>query len=408
MKTRVNVFFSTLNFVLIFIGYPLVTSILLPVSDDLEGVSRLVTIPYRAFSLLISIIVILMNILKPKPKKSFALKVFIVFWIMLLIRIFYDLEIKIYFVSIQNTLQLWLYLFAIGIPLMISIFFSYKHIDFHKAFNWIFYGLFLFLLITLSSHSFLDSNDESRESANVALNTITFGQLAAMEFILAKFLYTKSSKVIYKILLIMILLLSFFILLKAGSRGPIISLMIVLLFWIFARGKNIYLSFTIFIFIIGFIYLFLDTLIEYLSIISPIMAKRLNQTIYEGDTGQRDGLYVEALQSFYNYPILGEKFAIINKYGELGYSHNIITDALMGLGIIGGGVLVYILIAAIMKSYKCIHFNDQNYWLFLILIFQISSSMTSGTIYYNIILNALLIIVFCKNIKVHNEKIEIT
>jgi len=50
---KINTFLVTLNFVLMFIGYQLATSLFLPVSSDIEGISRTVTVPYRAFALLI-------------------------------------------------------------------------------------------------------------------------------------------------------------------------------------------------------------------------------------------------------------------------------------------------------------------------------------------------------------------
>src|SRR5690554_6007945 len=89
-KNKLNIFFSTLNFVLVFIGYQLATSLFLPVSSDLEGISRSVTIPYRAFALLISIFVIILNFKRKSKKTSLVLVILGIYWIALIIRIFYD------------------------------------------------------------------------------------------------------------------------------------------------------------------------------------------------------------------------------------------------------------------------------------------------------------------------------
>ena len=61
-RSKINIFLSTLNFVLCFVGYQLATSLFLPISSDLEGISRTVTVPYRAFALFISFQIIFLNI----------------------------------------------------------------------------------------------------------------------------------------------------------------------------------------------------------------------------------------------------------------------------------------------------------------------------------------------------------
>jgi peptidoglycan/LPS O-acetylase OafA/YrhL len=95
LRSKINTFFSTLNFVLVFVGYQLATSLFLPVSSDMEGISRTVTVPYRAFALLISLLVILLNLKKRVGKTPLALKVLWVYWFALIICIFYDTNIRI-------------------------------------------------------------------------------------------------------------------------------------------------------------------------------------------------------------------------------------------------------------------------------------------------------------------------
>src|SRR5690554_2275483 len=93
-KSKLNTFFSNLNFVLIFVGYQLATSLFLPVSSDIEGISRTVTVPYRAIALLISLIVILLNLTTKIGKSHLAIHVLRFFWIALILRIFYDTNLR--------------------------------------------------------------------------------------------------------------------------------------------------------------------------------------------------------------------------------------------------------------------------------------------------------------------------
>src|SRR5690554_3266895 len=117
---NINSFLSTLNFVLCFVGYQLTTSLFLPFSHDIEGASMTVTVPYRAFALLITLLVIFLNIKKRVRKSSFAMKILWLYWIALIIRIFYDTNIR-NDIHITDTSRLWLYIFGIILPVMFSM-----------------------------------------------------------------------------------------------------------------------------------------------------------------------------------------------------------------------------------------------------------------------------------------------
>lgn len=140
IKTKkLNIFLSTLNFVLMFVGYQLATSLFLPVSSDMEGISRTVTVPYRAFAVLISILVILLNLKKRVGKTPLVFKVLLVYWFALIVRIFYDTNIRID-VSLRDTTQLWFYVFGIILPAMISVMKSIRMINLDSALKWVYLG----------------------------------------------------------------------------------------------------------------------------------------------------------------------------------------------------------------------------------------------------------------------------
>ena len=111
-KLKLNIFLSTLNFILFFVGFQLVTSVLLPAVSDIEGVTRAITIPYRGFTLLLSLVVIVLNLKRKPTYYPNALKAFLFFWGIMIIRIFYDVFVR-EDIIINNTSQLWLYIFGI-------------------------------------------------------------------------------------------------------------------------------------------------------------------------------------------------------------------------------------------------------------------------------------------------------
>ena len=399
-RNTLNTFLSTLNFVLMFIGYQLATSLFLPVTSNIEGISRTVTLPYRAFALLIGLWVIFLNFKVSVGKVHIALELFWIYWIALIIRIFYDTELRID-VHVNDTTQLWLLIFGMCIIPMYSLMKTHKYINYHKAFIWIYVGSFITLVLSLFNNPTLLSSAEEitqRAGGNLAFNSIAFGHLGTTGVIMSLFILSKYEKmsIVTKVLVIGIMLLSFFVMLRAGSRSPIVALFVVLIFWLFARGKNIVLGTTVSLIALFLIVIFMDQILGFIGDISPVMEFRLRASIYEGDSSGRDPIFETAFQAFLDKPILGKQFAMFDN-GDFGYSHNLILDSLMGLGIFGGLAIVYILWIAIKKSYYFVKNKDSNYWISLILIQQIVLSMLSGAIYYSQLINVLLVFVFISN-----------
>lgn len=408
---KINKFLSTLNFILLFVGYELATSLFLPTSSNIEGISRTITVPYRAFTLALSLIVIILNFRKTLIKYPFGIKVLFFYWIILIVRIFYDLNFRpdIY---INETFQLWMYIFAICIPTIISIIKSYNDINLNVSLYWIISLIAITLIISLfSNQEMLVSSSEAtgRQDANLAFDTISYGHLGTMGILLSLYLLIERKSVwIIKIFVILLIILSTFSMLRAGSRGPIMALLVVALFWIFSRGKNIFVGILIFTLSFILILLFLNQILDFIGNISPIMEERLKASIYEQDTSAREPYYKYAFQVFLDYPIYGNQFAIFRGNGGFIYPHNLILEALMGMGILGGVSMLYLLFSSLKKSYVLINKRTKHFWISLILIQQIMFNMTSSAFYYNYLLSALITTVFIyyQHIKNVNTKIE--
>ena len=406
---QLNKYISTLNFILCFVGYQLTTTLFLPISSNIENISRNVTLPYRAFALGISIMVILLNFKKPSPHYPLALKVFLFFWAALIIRIFYDVFINSD-THLKDTSQLWLYIFGICLPSVFSIIKSYKFIDLEKTFWWI--SIIITFALTknlFTNQGFQVSADrlEGRQMGNLALDSISFGHLGTTGILLILFaLIKKKLSFSLKFFLILSLFLSLFSMLRAGSRGPIISLMIVILFWLFAQEKNIIKGLFILIFACVIIVIFFKNIFTLIGTISPILEQRLRLFIFEGNTSIRDVFYLKAFNAFLESPIFGKQFALFDfdNYGDFIYSHNILLDAFMGLGIIGGAMMIYFLLVAVKKTYLLIKKNNNHFWISLILMQQIVSSMISGGFYYDQLLSVLLTFTFLYNTKTKNKE----
>ncbi|MCX8523533.1 hypothetical protein OF897_06325 [Chryseobacterium formosus] len=388
---------STLNFVLIIIGYPLVTTLLLPSNSDLENISQSITIPFRIFCLSLMILVTFLNI-SFKTQITASLKVLGLVWLLWIFRIFYDLYINGN--TIDGAAQLWLYVLGICIPAMISITKSINKIDSKMALDWIWYSLSLILIVTLFSNQALIGNTdkELRVDGNIALNSISYGNVGTLAFILTLYrvMQTKIKSRWILLLHIIIGILSFYSVLRAGSRGPVINLFFTLFFWYFSIRKNALVGIVVVCFFILGLFIFRDFFLELLGDIAPVIESRFRDTLEGNSNDGRDVLHSKAIDAFFQSPLIGQQFGIFDGNGGYAYSHNLLLDFLMGLGLVGGGMLLYILSKAIKLLYYSIKNKDNFFWVSLILLQQLFSSMFSGTFYQDQILTALLTFVFIK------------
>lgn len=398
-KTKLNIFLSTLNFVLCFIGFQLVTSLFLPAISNIEGVTRAVTIPYRVIALSLSLLVIIINFRKSINSFPTPLMVLLFYWVILIIRMTYDVFIRSD-VHFSNTSQIWFFVFGICLPAVHSIIVSYRYIDLDKSFWWIIALTSLTLVLTLfSNQALLFSLTEAngRQGGNAAISTIAFGHFGTTSIILGLYtLIKKKLNLLLKVLTILLILFGFYCMLRAGSRGPVMALIVVLFFWLFSHEKNFFRGIIILIFISVLTLILLDQILVLMGNISPLIEERLRLSIYKGSTGGRDPYYASAINAFLDSPIWGKQFVLFFADGSFDYSHNILLDALMGLGIIGGAALIYFLGIALKKSYYLIKNKDPHFWICLLLIQQIMFNMVSSAFYYNQLLSVLLVFIFLK------------
>lgn len=392
--SKINYFFTNLNLIIILVGYPLFTSIFIPLIGNVEGSSQIVTIPFRIFSLGLTLIALLLNI-KSSIKFPIALKLFIFFWFLLLIRMFYDLEVRIdYFIFDADKQRVWLIaIFVCFIP-MISLIKSFKAIDFNFCLKYVYSSVIIILLISFF-YSLKGAEINERASGNIAFDTISFGQFAVLAVIISiyKFLTDKVSNHLIKIGYLLTAILGIFIALKSGSRGPLVALFGVLIFWYSFKFKNnlkVYLFFGVSILIT---FLSFNLILYIIGLISPITAFRIKEGLSGDDMSviARQESYEWFLNTIIENPLIGSQFARLENGQYPGYAHNILLDILLGFGIIGLLLFLYV----IKKAIRNIRINfilNRHYWIGLIMLQSFILSLTSGAYYSNPILNCSIVL----------------
>lgn len=389
---RINYYLSNLNVANIIIGYILCVSLLVPFFGTQSGASQLITIPYRGFSLFLSLSVITLN-LKSRIKLTYPVFLLFLFWIAVLARMFYDLEIRTdFFVFQSDKSRVWLIAIAGCLVPMFSIFKSIKIIDFDYCLKLIYNGCVIILIPSLLfSLSVLDGN--TRDTGNVALDAISFASIGITMSLLCihKIIYKYSKKNKIKLFLNIILgFLGLYLALQSASRGPVLSLLLIVVFlFVVHRRKGLFT----FSFILTITFLLKNFLVNSVGILAPFLAKRFNEGLSGDDLSilARLETYTWFIEQISKYPFLGSKFARLG-YGQYpGYAHNIILDILLGFGIVGLIACSYIICIAFKIFIHSIRIK-KNSWVGLIMMQQVLLSLTSGAYYSNPALNCVIIL----------------
>lgn len=407
---------ATINFVLPLVGYVLITSIFFTSGnvgkDDISSVTQDITIPYRIFTLLIALLVIFIAHRRPIRFIPKQVKWLFVFWTLLALRIFYDLEIREDLIEEQiNRSRTFLYILICVIP-AISILFSHDKVNYRYAFHLVFGGFIVSLILMLIYNPLLlIASDElvQRVAGNIAFSTLQLAAFSGSIIIMCFYSYSFKVYKYNKVLLFFLSLFAIIALLRSASRGPTIAFIVVMGMYITASYNQPLKIVIGLIIIIIFVYIFSGTILNFLNDIAPVLVKRFAISGSDDFTNGRNDLYTVAIEKFLDSPIYGDSFAIfskdpiaqehkvyVNDLSNSGYiwSHNMILDAFMGLGIIGGGIFLYIYISFFKKAFKLFKNKDPRVWFVMLAVLRVLAGFFSGAFYLSDSLTFCIVVIF--------------
>lgn len=393
-----NKFLPTLNLVLAIIGYQLATSLATPFfGANIEGATNRITVPYRMITFIISTIVIIQSIMhyETLPKPDRTTKYLMVAWLLLILRLSYDLVIRTdFFLSPRESSRIWMYVWLLCIYCGFSVAVSIKRIDLHLALRLTAYALIICLTLTVLFNPLIlaDADDiNERLEGNFALRTIAFGQMGLTAIIVGAYMIYAERRILYKFLIpAFLIFIGALISLRSGSRGPLICFVVIVLFVIITNVKRPIVGLIWAALILMLISVFSQDILIRIGRISPVLAQRL---VYTTSNDDRAMLLHEAWERFVNSPFFGDRFAIIFTNGKFMYSHNMILDALMGMGIVGGIVFTIMFCSSLYDSYKLAKLDKRYLWIVLLLIQNIAGGMLSSAFYLKPLLTTLIIYV---------------
>lgn len=179
-----------------------------------------------------------------------------------------------------------------------------------------------------------------------------------------------------------------YILIVGGKRGPMLSLIIVILVLTYLRDKKSirYIRYGLY-FIIGS-YLFLDPVLEMVEQVAPYTVERIRMTIYEGDTSNRintedtSGCFPQAIKQFASSPIWGSYFRLTSGDFRGVYPHNILLEIMITMGLLGFVPFLILLYKAFSNIKNSLRSNYSPLFVVLTIFFlcRFFMLMTSGSL----------------------------
>ena len=351
--------------------------------------SNKISIIYRFFFVVICLLIIKNYSIKKKIfKQNYIL---FVFWILYLIRGFYDSTLNPE--SVKSMIPMfWLFAFFLSFIPMIALFASINIITIIYAKKVFFFLAILVNVLSLvNNFNAISEGLLTRYTSNMIINSITYGQ-TGLALIIISFSYFMDSLKTSRYIYICFLLLGLVNLAVAGSRGPVIELMVVIIFFIASNKNKFRFKYLMIMSII--IYFFFSRFEDFINITKVI--GRIESTSLDEE---RTGLFLDSWQRFANNPILGSR-----AIGE--WAHNIFLGSLEALGILGGMLMIMIYRNAIKRAFVLAKFESTD-WLALLLVMQLVAALISGAIWNSIILWPLIALIsnLYYNRDLYNESI---
>lgn len=353
---------------LIIIGYPLTALIGSITNTD----NRTSSISFRLIVISLVCIIILLS-----TKKTLATRLYkpiLLFYSLYLVRILYDLS---YGNNIFAYAALEYFIVTVVLPSVgawLSIDENFQGEKLAKLLLML--GCLFLLGYALASQSGylvnLTQTDDEQRLGLTALNPISLAQSASIITIVSVHLLINNPTKILKIISLLALLFAIPILIQAASRGPIVSLIVVFVWLIFSKFKQIIYIIPL----LATLYLFIDFDSYAINRVTELFkgVDNFDQTAME-----RLDLQASALRDLVENPLFGKHF-LDPSWGTLGnYPHNLFIESGMALGFSG----LFIFIFLVFKSLKKITTTAKNQYNLIALLFMyfLFSSLFSGSIW---------------------------
>lgn len=364
-------------------GYELVAG----VTQLAAVVSTPYSMAFRAVLALASAWVLVVNGPRLWSQRSLLVMGFAVFWLLYSLRLLYDSVYPHY-----DMMYAWWYycswvLGACFLPMMAMASWSPTPAESRRAAELLFAllvvaGLLAALLGTASPEIGKFSVNAFHGRFHLAaLNPISMGHLGGSIFLLALWHVIQAPfklMSVWRILAYLAICLGAVLLIAANSKGPLLSVLVCLIFMVvFAPGLG-----RRFVFFTLLVCALLFAPLAYIAQNSfgiPTYSRMVEASLITGgSTPERLQRLSAGFADFMASPLLGSRIEE-SQFG--GYPHNIILEALMATGVLGGSLLFILLMVVAFKAMRVYRTMPAYGWVSILFVQHFIAAQVSGAVY---------------------------
>ena len=302
-----------------------------------------------------------------------------------LIRVLYDLYIaNVPFLMVTHKATIpFLFFCAAIVPLFLLPQMDFQNVNW-SLLNKCCYGIFvcmgLYSLYLNLTGQLMDSIfSDGRMVGNASMDTIGFGHLG-VTIVIASVAVMHERSWLWKIAGALTIIMGLGIMFGAGSRGPMVALVICVLVFLYAKGYKKSAIFAIPVILLLF-YLLFPVINSFFTDQGNFAIERIYNSIFRADemedpTTLRDALYAEMSDSFLSHPLLGNSFLL--KDGQ--YVHNFIFESFLATGIFGGLVFTLLVGCTLVYAIRLIHLDSQFIFVALLFVQYLSYGLFSRSL----------------------------
>ncbi len=354
--------------VLILVGYPLIA--IMVTFTGLSSATSLLTYPYRALVLALSLYIIL------RGQRSRLDNLVMIFFTVYTIRLLYDWNIS----EITGAEQaLLFFVMTVMMPVIASMRGGPYIFDDKLFAQWVLIPAMATLVLALSAqilglgyNPWADQGVQSTRLQFNALNPISLGHVAGTTLICSFYLlFEKRQSLMLRIASWSGIALGGLLILLTNSRGPVMATAVALIWFFMLRTRRLVYA-APFLLILPF---FLSTDTELVS----RLLSRFDWDIY--DNASNAGRIMAqriAMEAFFENPIFGAYY-IDPTVGEGNYPHNLIIETAMALGMVGLIMFAAMLLRAWWKVTT--FYNVEHPLLVMLLAQQFIATQLSGALW---------------------------
>ncbi len=147
----------------------------------------------------------------------------------------------------------------------------------------------------------------------------------------------------------------------AGSRGPFVGMLFAVILTPIFKLNIKYSIILIGLFLV--LLIFNQPIMNFLNENFNVLYERTMASILEGDMSGREYIFADAIAQIQAHPIIGDWHLLYYKNGVGNFSHNIVLDSWMSLGIIIGSFIIIFIFLLYQKSNKA-HFRKKHIFIY--------------------------------------------